>query len=138
MAQESDARPLVQLVGDLASNISSLLRKEIELAKTETSEKISQVSGALTLVVIGAVLAVGALGVVLAALVTGIAAILVEQGMSDLTANGAAAAIVAIVVGLLAWMFVSRGIDRLKGGSLTLDRTTRSLGRDAALIKEKL
>jgi uncharacterized protein YacL len=79
----------------------------------------------------------GALGVILAAIVSGIAAVLVAQGMGTTTANSVSALIVAVIVGIIAWVFISRGRNALRADKLSLDRTAHSLSRDAAAVKEK-
>ena len=138
MATATDSRPLPELIGGLASDISGLFRKEIELAKTEASEKLSQTTNALVLLGAGAVLGLGALGVVLAAIVTALAAFLVDRGMGPTGANSLAAAIVGIIIAIVAWLLVSRGRNGLKASNLKMDRTAASLQRDAAVVKERL
>jgi hypothetical protein len=138
MALDTESRPLPELIGGLASDISTLFRKEIELAKTETSEKVSQLTNGLVLLGAGGVLALGALGVILAAIVTALAAFFVGQGMGATAANSLAAAIVGVIVAIIAWVFISRGLNGLKASNLKLDRTTTALGRDAAAIREKM
>jgi hypothetical protein len=138
MAHVTEGRPLTELIGGLASDISMLFRKEIQLAKTEASEKMGQALSGVELLIAGAVLALGALGVILAAAVTGLAALFVAQGMGTTTANSLAALIVAVIVGGIAWMLISRGRNVLRADHLMLDRTAHSLGRDAAAVKEKL
>ena len=39
--QHTDDRSLKELLGDLTQSVSTLFRKEIELVRTETSEKLS-------------------------------------------------------------------------------------------------
>jgi hypothetical protein len=46
--------------------------------------------------------------------------------------------IVGVVIGGIAWLFVSRGIATLHGASFKLDRTTTSLRRDVDVVKEKI
>jgi membrane protein implicated in regulation of membrane protease activity len=134
----SETKSLPELIGGLASDISGLFRKEIELAKTEVSEKVSQASHALAFVAAGAVLALGALGVILSAIVTALAAVFVGAGMGATAANSVAAAIVGIVVAVVAWLQISRGLNGLKVSNLKLDRTSASLQRDASVVKERL
>jgi hypothetical protein len=134
MTTETNPRPLGDLLGGLAGDISGLFRKEIELAKTEASEKLGSVLGGLELLIAGAILAMAALGVLFAAIVTGIGAFFVAQGMDPLGANSLAALIVFIIAAIIAWILVAGG----SASSLKLDRTTSSLGRDAAAVKEKL
>jgi hypothetical protein len=137
MANTAETRPLPELIGGLASDISMLFRKEIELAKAEASEKMGQAMTGIEMLIAGAVLALGALGVILAAIVSGIAAVLVAQGMGTTTANSVSALIVAVIVGIIAWVFISRGRNALRADKLSLDRTAHSLSRDAAAVKEK-
>ncbi len=138
MAGFSDGRPLTELLGSLAGDITSLFRKEVQLAKAEASEKISEAMASVAQIVIGAILALGALGVFLAAIVSGLGAIFVSMGMSPPWASALAGLIVAIIVGVIAWVFVSRGLAGLKGRKLMLERTATSLQRDASAVKEKL
>ena len=138
MATPAEGRPLAELVGGLASDISTLFRKEIELVKTEASEKLNQTTGALVLLGAGAVLAIGALGVILTAIVTALAAVFVDRGMGATSANSLAAAIVGIIVAAIAWMLVARGLNGLKASNLKLDRSAASLQRDASVVKERM
>jgi len=138
MNTETTSRPLGDLLGGLAGDISNLFRKEIELAKTEASEKLGSVLGGVELLIAGAVVAMGAVGVLFAAIVTALATLFVSMGMGTTAANSVAALIVAIVAGLIAWLLVSRGRATLSASNLKMDRTTTSLSRDAAVVKEKL
>jgi hypothetical protein len=135
---ESSSRPLSDLLGGLASDISMLFRKEIELAKTEASEKLDDAIGAGRNLAIGAVFAIGAVGVFLAALVSGLTAVLIAMGMQDQLANFISALVVAVVVGIIAWTMVSRGIADLKANKLNMQRTAHSLQMDAAAVRESV
>ncbi len=92
-------------------------------------------SGVETLL-IGTVLAIGAVGVLLSALVGGVAALLVSMGLGPVAADALAALIVGVVIALIAWGMISRGLAPLRGSNLKLERTADSLRRDAAVIKE--
>jgi hypothetical protein len=87
---------------------------------------------------IGGVLAIGAVGVFLAALVAGLAALLVAMGMGEATADFLAAAAVTVVVGGIAWAMISRGLAALRANKLNMERTAQSLARDANVVKESL
>ncbi|WP_375449982.1 phage holin family protein [uncultured Devosia sp.] len=138
MSSSNETRSLPELIGGLASDISGLFRKEIQLAKTEASEKFSQTMNGVGVLLAGAILALGALGVILTAIVAGVGALLIAQGMDEATANALAALIVAVVVGLIAWILISRGLGALKGSNMSLNRTANSLSRDADVVKERL
>lgn len=135
MANHSDHRPLPELVGGLLTDISGLFRKEIDLAKAEASEKMDRALGGLELLAIGLVFAIGAIGVLLSAAVTGLAAFLVSQGMTGPNANALSAVIVGVIVAILAWAMISRGLGALRSNNLSLDRTATSLRQDAEVIR---
>lgn len=137
MSYAQHGRSMSDLLGGLVSDVTGLFRKEIQLAKTEASEKIDQVVGASVSLLFGGVLALGALGVVLAALVTALAAFFVSMDMQPTAANSLSAAIVAVVVGIIAWVMISKGLSALKASNLMLQRTTHSLAQDADVVKEK-
>jgi len=137
MSYAQHGRSVPDLLGGLVSDVTGLFRKEIQLAKTEASEKVDQVVGASVSLLFGAVLGLGALRVVLAALVTALAAVFVGMDMQPTAANSLAAAIVAVVVGIIAWMLISKGLSALKASNLMPNRTTHSLAQDADVVKEK-
>jgi hypothetical protein len=129
-------RPITDLLSGLVDDLTGLFRKEIDLAKAEASEKVDTAVKAGRNLAIGAVLAIGAIGVFLAALVAGLAALLVNWGMQAPAANFVAALVVTAVVGGVAWAMISRGTAELKANKLNMNRTTRSLQMDAAAVKE--
>lgn len=131
-------RPIADLLGGLVTDLSTLFRKEVQLAKVEASEKLSDVIGAAGAVAIGGVLALGALGVLLAAVVSLLASLLVNMGIDPTLANALSAIVVTLVVGLMAWSFIGRGLHALKASNLNMNRTAASLGRDADIVKERL
>ena len=133
---EHGSRPITDLLGGLVSDISGLFRKEIELAKAEAGEKIDEVVTSSKNLAIGGVLAIGATGVFLTAVVTGLGALLISMGMSEAMSAFVSALIVAVVVGVIAWMFISKGIAEMKANKLNMKRTTRSVVQDAQVVKE--
>jgi hypothetical protein len=55
--QHTDDRSLKELFSDLTQSVSTLFRKEIELARAESSEKVSQALAAGGSIVAGGILA---------------------------------------------------------------------------------
>lgn len=133
-----DTRPLGDLISGLVSDISGLFRKEIELAKTEASAKVSNAASGIGMLAVGLVLAVGAIGVLLAAIVNGLGAVLVAQGFTEANADAIASIVVSVVVGIAAWIAISRGLAIVRNTNPTLPRTANSLRRDAEVVKERL
>jgi succinate dehydrogenase/fumarate reductase cytochrome b subunit len=138
MGKGPENAPLSELVVGLVSDVTGLLRKEFNLAKTEASEKLSHALEGIEVLILGLVLAIGAIGVLLTALVGGLAAFLVSQGITQTYASALAALVVGIVIAIIAWAFLSRGLAAMRGDNLTLDRTATSLRRDVDAVKEKI
>ncbi|MCO5732814.1 phage holin family protein [Rhizobium sp. SSA_523] len=137
MSNTQDNRSLSELVTGLVGDISGLFRKEIHLAKAEVSEKMTKAMHGVEALIAGVIFAIGAVGVLLAALVSGLAAFLVARGFAEHTAESLSAVVVGVVIALVAWGMISRGLSALKGENLSLDRTTTSLRRDAQVLKER-
>jgi len=130
------SRPITDLLGGLVSDISGLFRKEIELAKAEAGEKLDEVVASSRNIAIGGVLAIGAVGVFLTAMVTGLGALLIAMGMGETAAAFISALVVAVIVGAIAWMFIQKGIADMRANKLNMKRTTRSVAQDAQVVKE--
>lgn len=135
---DQDSRSLAELISSLASDISGLFRKEIDLAKTEASAKLSNALTGLEMFAVGLVLAVGAIGVLLAAIVNVLSAVLVAQGFRPASADAISSLVVAVVVGIVAWVVIVRGITIVRNTNAALPRTAHSLRRDADVVKETL
>jgi succinate dehydrogenase/fumarate reductase cytochrome b subunit len=135
---DQDSRSLADLISSLASDISGLFRKEIDLAKTEASAKLSKALTGLEMFAVGLVLAVGAIGVLLSAVVNGLSAVLIAQGFTPANADAISSVVVAVVVGIVAWIVIARGIAIVRNTNATLTRTANSLRRDADVVKETL
>ena len=138
MVNHWDDRSLTELMAGLVTDITGLFRKEIDLAKAEASENLNRALGGIETLLIGVIFAIGAIGVLLAAAVKGLAAFLVARNIAEPNADTLAALIVGVIVALLAWAMVARGISTLRGSSLKLDKTATSLRRDVDVVKERV
>jgi hypothetical protein len=126
----TDDRSLKDLLVDLSNSITTLFRKEIQLARAETSEKVTQIGVALGSIAGGAILALAALIVLLQALVIGIAEAGVPAGWASL--------IVGVIVAVIAYVLIHKGTSDLKASNLAPNRTVDSLKRDAQVAKEQV
>ena len=125
----TDERSLKDLFTDLTESITTLFRKEIQLARAETSEKINQVGVAIGAIAGGAILALAALIVLLQALVIAITEAGVPAGWASL--------IVGVIVAVVAYVLIHKGTNDLKASNLAPNRTMGSLKRDAQVVKEQ-
>jgi hypothetical protein len=129
MQHTTDDRSLKELIGDLSGSISTLFRKEIQLARAETSEKLTQSMVAMGAILGGAILALAALLVLLQALVIALSELGIPPGWSSL--------IVGVIVAAIAYFMIHKGTNDLKASSLAPSRTIDSLRSDAQMAKEQ-
>ena len=127
--QQADDRSLKELLSDLTQSVTTLFRKEIELARAETSEKLSQAGVAAGAIAAGGVLALAALIVLLQALVIALTELGLAPALSALIVGG--------VVAIIAFALIYKGMNDLKASNLAPTRTVESLRRDAHMIKEQ-
>ena len=130
MAFDRYARSIPDLLGDLLTQTTTLLRQEGRLARAEISEKIGQATGAFSLLLVGAVLMIPALVVLLNAVVLA----LVDRGW----APAVAAAMVGGIVLVLGAIMLLIGKNRLAPHKLAPTRTVQQLQQDAAVAQEHL
>jgi drug/metabolite transporter (DMT)-like permease len=126
--QHTDDRSLRELFGDLTQSVTTLFRKEIELARAEISEKLSQAGVATGALAAGGILALAALMVLLQALVIALAELGLAPALSALIVGG--------VVAIIAFALIYKGMNDLKASSLAPTRTVEALRRDAHMVKE--
>jgi hypothetical protein len=129
---------LIELVGRLVTDVPDLFRKEAELAKVEVAIVLRGLLAASRTLAIGSLLAIGATGVLIAALVSGLAALLVYWGVEAVLANAISAALVGLVIGAVAWLLISRALASMRAANEHLEQTAGGLAADVALISESL
>jgi len=127
--QNADNRSLKELFTDLTESVSTMLRKEVELARAETSENVNKALMATGSIAAGAILGLAALIVLLQALVLA----LTEMGWGP----ALSALVVGGVVAIIGFILISAGMKNLKASSLAPTRTTEALKRDANMVKEQ-
>jgi hypothetical protein len=142
MATRLEERPLVgrpqerslgSLIGDLAHETTTLLRKEVELAKVEMSEKIDKVqTAAVSMAAGGAVLYAGFLVFLIFAVVA-LDAVLANW----IDADWLAPLIVSLVVLGAGYLMLRAGQKRLATDSLVPRRSLRSLQRDTSFMQRE-
>ncbi|EDQ04362.1 hypothetical protein DSM14862_01999 [Sulfitobacter indolifex] len=116
------------LLTEALSHVSSLMRKEVDLARAEVNENLKHAGVAIGLIVGAVVVALTALNVLSAALV----AALTEAGIPA----GWSAVIVGVLLAIVAYVMVQKGTNDLKLSSLAPTRTAKNVKRDAQTMKE--
>src|SRR3712207_5355682 len=126
--QSRDNRSLGELFSELAQETSTLVRQEVNLAKTEMSDKASRAGKHVGVLAAGGALAYAGLLAVLA----GIIALL-----SNVMPLWASALLVGIVVAVVGYLLVRRGLDALKREDFTPRETIETLKEDQRWAKDQ-
>lgn len=121
-------RGIPDIIVDLMKEFSSLLRREVRLARTEVSDKVTMAGVGVGLIMVGAGISVAALVVLLEA---GVDAMVNRAGFEPWQA----AVILGVAALIIAALFFAIGIYRLKAQNLAPRKTVEQLQRDAAVAK---
>lgn len=128
MTLPPEQRSFPELVSDALGQLTALVRSEIQLARTEISDKVGRASIGIGMVAAGAAVAIATLVVLLLAL----AALLAEAGLPIWVAALLSAVVGAGMSAALAWA----GVQRLRADALMPRRTMEQLHRDTLAAKE--
>jgi hypothetical protein len=130
METQRDDRSLGDLFGDLSRQLGTLIQKEIQLAKTEMTARVTNVGRDAAMMGAGGALAYAALLIGLMALAFLLAELMNSFWLGFL--------IVAIVVGVIAAVLIQRGRAELKRTDLTPRQTIETIKEDAEWAKQQV
>ena len=130
MDASRDDRSLGQLFGDLSRQLSTLVRQELDLARTETTARVSAVSRDAALIGAGAALGYAGLLFLLVAVV----ALLIQAGLDPWLSALLIGAVTLAIGGALVW----RGREGLRTTNVVPERTIGTLKDDAEWAKEQI
>ena len=132
-----EEKSLGQLLKDLTAETTTLLKQEVELAKTEVGEKASRVGTSLGSVAVGgAILFAGALALLFAA-VNALTEIL-SHVVSITVATWLSPLLLGRVLGAIGVSLVKKALATLKQESVTPRRTTQSLQENKEWLQSKM
>ena len=124
-----DNRPLGDLFSDLASDMSSLVRQEVALAKLEVTQKAKFLGRNVGYLVVGGAVAYAGLLAVIAAII-----MLLDRVMP----SWGAALLVGVVVAGIAWLMIGKAVNALQQADLTPKETVETLKEDATWMKQQI
>jgi len=130
MIDSKDDRSLGELFADLARESSTLLRQEVQLAKTELTQNASRLGRDAASIAVGGLIAYAGLLAILAAIIIGLAAAGLPWWVSAL--------LVGLIVVGIGYGLIQRGLSALKRQDLTPRRTIETLQDDAQWAKEQV
>jgi len=125
----NNGKSIPELFGDLVDHLPRLFRKEVKLAKAEAAEKVQQATGAIAYMAIGGVVLLAALIMLLHAIVAWLVVAGIDVQWGSL--------IVAVVVAILGYIFLQKGMSDIKASNLKPTRTVEQLRTDARATKEQ-
>lgn len=139
MQPVKEERSLGDLFSELATETSTLVRQEVALAQVEITNKATRAGKEIGFLVVGGAVGYAALLIILAALVIGLT--LLISAITDWTYTPSAliaTLIVGAIVGVVAYMLVTKAITALKNMDLAPRKTIESVKEDAQWIKEQV
>jgi uncharacterized membrane protein YqjE len=130
MQERKDERSLGELFSDLAQQTGTLVRQEVQLAKTEMTQKATAVGKDIGFLAVGGLIAY-------AGLLALIATIIIILGTVGLP-WWLAALIVTVVVLAIGGILVQRGLSALKQQRMAPEQTIQTLKEDRQWAKEQM
>ena len=131
MPEHNEHLSLSDSLGRMASGVAKFVRYEVDLAALEAREDIERALVASRLLVLGAVVGVGAIGAMVAASILGLTAGLVALGVDQNLAAALAALAVALIFGGAAWALFSNGISGLRDVSERIEHVISIFAKPA-------
>jgi hypothetical protein len=129
MAITTDDRSLGQMFADLSQEARTLIHQELQLAKTELTEKASTMARGAAFVVGGGLLAYGGLLAIVAAIVLG----LIALGLPA----WAGALLGGVVVAGTGYVLIQSGLAALRPEQLVPRETIETLKEDAQWLRSQ-
>jgi len=129
MQQRKEERSLGELFAELANETTTLVRKEIQLAKTEVTQKATSAGKDVGMIGAGGALAYAGLLTLIAALVL---------GLGELIPLWVSALIVGLVVVGIGYVLIQRGLTALKRIDPTPRETIETLKEDKEWAKDQV
>ena len=129
MPELRQERSIGELFGQLSQDMTLLVRQEVQLARTEMTDKISRV--AANLVSIGA----GGFVAYMGGLALMAALILAIRDLANISLAWSAL-IVGIIMAIIGYVMLQRGLKELKSTELAPRRTVENIREDVQSIKD--
>jgi len=128
MERQTDNRSLGELFTELANETTTLVRQEIQLAKTEMTQKATRAGKDVGMIGAGGALAYAGLLAVIAAVII---------GLGQLIPMWLSALIVGLVIVGVGYVMIQRGLSELKRIDPTPRQTLETLKEDKEWVKEQ-
>lgn len=121
-------RTVRDVVSEVTSDLTALIREEMALAKLELRQGFTQLANGIAFLVVAAFILNAGLLALVASLVLGLAGAM-EVWLSAL--------VVGLVLAAVGAFLMMRGVGNVRNAELKPDRTLESLRDDAKILKER-
>jgi protein-S-isoprenylcysteine O-methyltransferase Ste14 len=125
MSSQGD-RTFSDVLQDIIGNVQSIIRSEIQLAKTETKEEATKAARASGVIALGAVLGLYAFGFLL---------LTIARSLEQIMPSWLASLMVSVLAGLCAFGALSVGRKRIKQVHPTPAKTIQTVKEDIEWVK---
>ena len=129
MQNRREDRSLGELFSELARETSTLVRSEVQLAKTEMSHKASEVGKDIGFLAVGGAIAYAGFLAILAG---------IALGLGNVLPLWLSALLVGLVVALVGYFLIQRGLSALRSHNLAPQQTMETLKEDAQWAKDQV
>ena len=127
MAMRAEDRSLSELLSEVTSELGTLFRQEVELARVETSEQVSRAAKAGGM--LGAAAVIGFLDLILFSFAA-------AWALSEIVPEGVAFLIVAVLFAIVAGVLAMAGKKRLANVNPVPNQTVQTLKDDVQVAKD--
>ena len=127
MSYRTEDRSLSELLSNVTTEIATLFRKEVELAKAETTEQVSRAAKAGGM--LGAAAVIGIIDLILFSFA-------LAWALSEVVPEGVAFAIVAVLFAIVAGALAVAGKKRLANINPMPNQTVQTLKADVQVAKD--
>ena len=133
-----ETRTIGSLLRELFDEARDLFRQEVALAKTEASEKASILGKNVAFIAAGGMVAFAGALFILAALSVLLSWLFRNAGLSPEMATLLGPLTVGLIVTIVGYILVQKGLKTLKDGSLKPERTIESIKEDKEWTQQRL
>lgn len=127
-------RSVPALMSDFTQELVTLVQQELQLARSEVSDKVGQIGSGATSIALGGAVLLAAILVVLQAIVYGLHDVL-EPWSPGLWLSPLIVGLIVLVIGI---MLLQKGRSNLQAKNLAPRRTVSSLQEDKEFAKEQI
>ncbi|MGZ8900032.1 MAG: phage holin family protein [Limisphaerales bacterium] len=133
-----ETRTIGSLLRELFDEARDLFRQEVALAKTEATEKASMLGKNVAFIAAGGFVAFAGALFILAALSVLLSWLFRNAGLSPEMATLLGPLTVGLIVTIIGYILVQKGLKTLKDGSLKPERTIQSIKEDKEWTQQRL